>query len=78
MNETMDEVSRHGEVFDYLQSCKYPIDADKNKKRSIRQRASLFELKEGILVLKGTRRQWVPTKEQQEQIVKSCHDDPLC
>ena len=73
----MDEVARYREVFDYLQGCKYPNGADKNQKRSIRQRASLFELREGMLVLKGTRRQWIVTKEQQEQIVRSCHDDRL-
>ena len=70
----MEEVVRYDEVFDYLHGCQYPKDADKNKKRSIRQRAAMFEVRDGTVVLKGTTRQWVACKEQQQQVIMSCHD----
>lgn len=73
----MDESSRHAEVFNYLHSNTYPSDADKNTKRGIRQRAALFELKEGVLCLKGTKRQWISCPKQQQQILRACHDDSL-
>lgn len=69
-----EETVKHAEVFDYLHSCRYPKDADKNKKRSVRQRAAMFELKDGVVVVKGTTRQWIACKEQQQQIITSCHD----
>ena len=74
---SMDESSRHTEVFNYLHSNTYPSDADKNTKRGIRQRAAMFELKEGVLCLKGTKRQWISCPKQQQQILRACHDDSL-
>ena len=64
-------------MFDYLHDSCYPTNADKNIKRGIRQRAAVFELKEGVLFLKATKRQWIPCRKQQEQIISSCHDDSL-
>ena len=71
------EKEKFREVFSYLLSNKYPTDADKARKRAIRRTSCLFELKEGELVLKGTKRKWIPDKEQQRMIVMACHDDPL-
>lgn len=74
---TMGESQKYVDVFNYLHNNSYPSGAEKNTKRAIRQRAVQFELREGQLFLKGTRRQWIHSKEQQNQIISSCHDDSL-
>lgn len=71
------ETEKFREVFTYLRSKEYPAEADKDRKRSIRRTASLFELKDGEVVMKGTRRRWVANREQQMMILNACHDDPL-
>ena len=68
------EAAMYDEVFDYLRGSQYPKDADKNKKRSVRQRAAMFALENDVVVLKGTSRQWITCTEQQQQIIRSCHD----
>ena len=73
----MDESSKCSEVFDYLHNSSYPSGSGRNIKWGIRQRAALFELREGVLFLKSTKRQWIPCRKQQEQIISSCHDDSL-
>ena len=71
----MDE--KFEEVFSYLQSNQYPKGVDKCTKRSIRRTASLYELKDGEILLRGTTRKWIADKEQQRRILQACHDDPL-
>ena len=71
------EAEKLKDVFSYLHSNQYPSEADKSRKRSIRRTSALFELRDGEVVLKGTRRRWVPGREEQAMILKACHDDPL-
>ena len=71
----MDESSRYSGVFDYLHNSCYPTGS--GIKRGIWQTAALLELKEGVLYLKTTKRQWIMCTRQQEQIISSCHDDSL-
>ena len=66
------EAAKYDEVFDYLRGSQYPKDADKNKKRSVRQRAAMFALENDVVVLKGTSRQWITCTEHQQQIIRSC------
>lgn len=71
----MDE--KFEEVFSYLHRREYPREADECMKRGIRRTASLYELKDGEVMLKGTTRKWIADKEQQKTILQACHDDPL-
>ena len=71
------ETQKFTDVFSYLHSNEYPSNADKARKRSIRRTSSLFELRDGEVLLKGTRRRWIADKEQQKMILKAYHADPL-
>ena len=70
-------MEKFNEVFTYLQRKEYPHEADKVQKRSIRRSASLYEVKNGEVVLKGTNRRWVADVEEQKRILEACHDNPL-
>ncbi len=66
-------------VLEYLQSGRYPVGATKNLKRVIRKKSAKFSLNDGLLFYSssGTLKQWISTKEKQNQIIASCHTDNL-
>lgn len=64
-------------VFNYLHKKQYPMGANKLRKRIIRRTAALFDIKDGEVMLKGTRRKWVPHDDQQKMILRACHDNPI-
>ena len=71
------EMQKFTDVFSYLHSNEYPSNADKARKRSIRKTSSLFEVRNGEVLFKGTRRRWIADEEQQKMILMACHADPL-
>ena len=70
-------MQKFNEVFAYLQKKEYPGESDKVRKRSIRRSATLYEIKDGDVVLKGTNRRWVANEKEQRRILIACHDDSL-
>ena len=71
------EERKYTEVFNYLWKNEYPDGADKCKKRSIRQMSGSYEVKDGLLVLKGTNRRWIANEKEKSMILTACHDHPL-
>ena len=64
-------------VFNYLLKNVYPDEADKSKKRSIHQMCANYELKDELLVLKGTNRRWIANESEKRMILTACHNHPL-
>ena len=76
-NDMDQEEQKYTEVFNYLLKNVYPDEADKSQKRSICQMCGKYELKDGLLVLKGTSRRWIANDSEKRMILTACHDHPL-
>ena len=67
-------------VLQYLSSGTYPISSTSNNKRAIRAKSAKFVLDSGVLFLvqkDHPRRQWISSREQQQNILFACHSDKL-
>ena len=58
------EERKYTELFNYLWKNEHPDGADKCNKRSNRQMSASYEVKDGLLVLKGTRQYGLPTRKR--------------
>ena len=69
----------HDTILRYVQLKQYPEGASTNQKRSLRRKSEKFVLRDGLLYYSssGTLRQWISSKEKQNQVIAACHTDNL-
>ena len=70
------EEQKYTKVFNYLLMNVYPDEADKSKKKSIRQMCANYELKDGLLELKGTNRRWIVNDSEERMILHCMSQSP--
>ena len=67
----------HDTILRYVQLK--PEGASTNQKRSLRRKSEKFVIRDGLLYYSssGTLRQWISSKEKQNQVIAACHTDNL-
>ena len=66
-------------ILRYIQLKQYPEGASTNQKRSLRRKSEKFVFRDSLLyyLSSGTLRQWIFSKEKQNQVIAACHTDNL-